>query len=228
MIVGIPKGKVPLNPISHERVLVVEGNDDAYLMEEVLTNLMKHGSDDFEIRQIVGDNIHRDLPVLLKDPKFDSVRSFGVIWDADNDPDLAFRKIIGLLQSKAVLPIPQRPGKMARNERMAVGVCLVPGDGPGRLEDLFLRSQATHVAMPCVNKYIECLNGVLCHKGPNAPKETKIPYFPKDDLKARCLALLAAMYDTMPQIGIAAQKHYWNLNHECFTTLKTFLQEWMH
>jgi hypothetical protein len=227
MIVGIEKmARVPLKPISQGRVLVVEGNDDAYLAEEVLTSL-GHESNDFEIRRMIGDNSFRDLPILLKDPNFAIVRSLGIIWDADDDPDHAFQEIIELLRRNPALPIPNQPGTIVRNQEIAVGVYLVPGNGPGKLENLFLQSQATHSAMPCVDRYFECLTNVLPRKGTDIPRAPNPVYFPKDVLKARCLALLAAMHDTMPQIGIAAQKHYWNLNHECLTSLKTFLKEWM-
>jgi hypothetical protein len=229
MIVGIPQRKRELKtPISHQRVLVVEGNDDAYLMEKILTHA-GHNTDDFEILNIVGDNIHQTLPVLLNNyrQEFEMVKSFAIIWDADRDRDLAFRNIVELLRSKSDMPIPERPGTMVRNEKLAVGVYLVPGDGPGKLEDLFLRSQVNHVAMPCVNRFFDCLKVVLPDKEPHAQNDPKIPCFPKDIDKAKCLALMAAFHESPWQIGIAAQWKYWNLEHQCLASLKAFLEEWM-
>ena len=118
----------PISPITNETLLVVEGPDDAYLVDEILKN-EKCDIKRCSIVDINGDEIHSQLPVLLKSQNFDKVKSFGIMWDADHSPDQAFKKIVDIIRGKPDLPIPDIPGVFKSDGNVAVGVFLAPGNG---------------------------------------------------------------------------------------------------
>ena len=48
---------------------------------------------------------------------------------------------------------------------------------------------------------------------------------PKNESKAKVLAFLAGMKESVSQLGIAAQKGCWPLKHEAFTEIRDFIRE---
>jgi hypothetical protein len=83
----------------------------------------------------------------------------------------------------------------------------------GMLEDLCLQSVAEHPIRPHMEDYISHV------------KQEMQSNAPKNESKAKVLAFLAGMKESVSQLGIAAQKGCWPLEHETFTEIRNFIRE---
>jgi hypothetical protein len=101
------------------------------------------------------------------------------------------------------------------NKDVKVGAFIMPGNGAmnGMLEDLCLRSIGDHRIKPYMEEYIAHV------------KQEMQSNAPKNESKAKVLAFLAGMKESVPQLGIAAQKGYWPLEHEVFAEIRGFIRE---
>jgi hypothetical protein len=87
------------------------------------------------------------------------------------------------------------------------------GTSSGMIEDLCIRSVQDHPLWTHVNTF---MTNVYSTMNGNAPKNRR---------KAEIQAYLAGMKEPVPQLGIAAQRHYWGFDQEVFEPLCEFLKE---
>lgn len=125
----------------HDRILLVEGRDDA----EVVKQFCNHHR--IDNRRLFKIEIKQGIEALLDDlrvrPRGD-VQVLGVIVDADADPLARWRQLGDAMQ-RSGYALPEQPGGAGTcipapsSFRPRVGVWMMPDDrGPGTLEDFLL------------------------------------------------------------------------------------------
>ncbi len=194
--------------VEQPNVLIVEGKEEKLFFDELIEHLKLQK---IQIMPIGGkDKLRSRLKALVSTPDFSKVVSLGIVRDADTDPDAAFQSVCDALRV-AKLPAPDRPlVPIPGNPRVTVMV--LPGDNEsGMLEDLCLKSVAQDPAMPCVERYFECLqqNNIL----------------PDNMSKAKVQAFLASRPKTGLRLGEAAEKGYWPWDENIFEQVRIFLQQ---
>lgn len=194
--------------IAEPNILIVEGDEDKMFFEALIQHL---GLRRIQVMPIGGKTqLRPNLGALCKSSEFLTVRSLGVIRDADNDPDAAFQSVCGSLKAVG-LPVPNRP-LISAGRNPSVAVMIVPDiNTPGALEDLCLRAVDNDIAKPCVEQYFDCL------------KQQGL--FPKNISKAKIQAFLASRLEAGKRLGEAAQAGYWPWDSSAFDQLKNFLQQ---
>lgn len=142
-------------PITKEKLLLVEGWDEMRAFDILALSM----DVTLEIRDAGGDgNWPRALRTIAKASGFTSVRSLGLVTDADADPVGKFATIVSCL-ADAGLPQPSAP-MVTSTGFPQVTVLISPGGGrTGQLEDFFLDSLASHPVEPCLDSFEQCLLG---------------------------------------------------------------------
>jgi hypothetical protein len=208
--------------ITKPHALLVEGKDERNFFErlaQVIPGLIA------DVRDIGGkDKFSEGFKAFVADPGFRNVKAYAVIRDCEADPDATFRSICYHITDAGQLA-PKAPQTVVIGESQKMGVFLVPSiDGPGMLEDLCLMTVADHPAIPCLDKFMECLSQVLVKRDPpNAELIDGKYYFPKNVSKAKAQVFMAALHEVHREVGTAAKAGAWNFNHECLSPLKDFL-----
>lgn len=195
--------------IESAKLIVVEGNDDENFIHAFLDELHIEG---VEIFNIGGNNFKNDIPEIGKIPGFDKINYLAVIGDADESAENTFTKIKSSIEKIEDYEItPPSIKNTFNNNTIKVGIFIVSksDSNEGMLEDLCLETVKTHKVMQCVNSFSECLSNLgIKQKNPS---------------KSKCQTFLSAMTKSVPNIGIAAKKGYWDLKSEALSELKTFL-----
>jgi len=203
-------------------LFLVEGQDEV----EFFSALLRHT--DIGGVQVVGLGGKDQFPRLFPGvhPQLDHVRAYAVIRDADTSAKDAFDSVKGVLQKHGE-PCPTRSGCFisTRGVGRRVGIYILPGKADrGMLEDLCLATVRDHAAMPCVDRFVDCLKESLPTRPAKSVAKPGKTYFPKNASKARAMAFLAAMHDEVHRVGEAAQRSCWDFDHPCLSELKAFLQ----
>jgi len=196
--------------VTAPKLLLVEGQDDHRFFSRLRASA-DITEDQLDIVPYDGkSNVSRfirDLPHMV--PGFsENVRSLGIVRDADDDPENAFKGVRDAL-SRAGLPTPARPGEFV-GDPLKVGVLILPNpELPGMLEDLCLAAVEDDPAMGCINEYLDCLGS------------TDVPI--KNPAKARFYAFLASRKKPELKLGEATDAGYIPLDSPVFDTAKQFL-----
>lgn len=193
--------------IEQEKLLVVEGADDARLFKA----LMKYiGVSEIQVLNADGkDKIRKMLKVIPSSPGYSKVTSIGVVRDADANAGSAFQSVRDALRD-ANLPVPDAPLSLVEGG-IRVAVLIAPHGKPsGAIEDVCLESVAGDAAMGCVQDYLSCLND-------NAVEQ------PNNLRKAEAQAFLASRERPGLRLGDAASAGYWDFEHSAFEAFKRLL-----
>lgn len=144
---------------------------------------------------------------------FANVESLGIIRDADEDNDAAFKSVCTGLRL-AGLPEPPRPLDVTGG-KPRISVFIMPDcQRPGRLETLCLLAVAEDPAMPCVKEYWGCLERALPQGNRDVPRNRE---------KAHLQAFLASRQKPGLRLGEAGEAGYWPFDHGAFQLVKDFL-----
>jgi hypothetical protein len=139
------------------------------------------------------------------------VRAIGIIRDADENPDIEFAKVQGIVRSVDRLPIPTQIGTFQHNANFRVGILILPHDHSGTRETLCLEAVAKQPVLPCIDSFLTCIKVI-----------GDAPY---SEDKARLLAYLAAQKETSGRIGNAIEKGYIPWNSPTFEIIRRFLRD---
>ncbi len=193
--------------IEQEKLLVVEGTDDARLFKA----LMRHiGVSGIQVLNVEGkDNIKKMLKVIPSSPGYSKVSSIGVVRDADDNAGRAFQSVRDALKA-ANLPSPDAPLSSVEDGIKVVVLIAPYGKSSGAIEDVCLESVAGDAAMGCVQGYFSCLND-------NGVKQ------PNSRTKAEAQAFLASRERPGLRLGEAAEAGYWDFEHAAFEPFKRLL-----
>lgn len=196
--------------IEQSHLLLVEGIDDAAFFEAFLKKL---NLNDVEIWPIGGGrNFKKSLGVLKKLSGFERVKSIGVIRDADEDPVAAFASVSQALRENG-LSAPDSYGCRSTETPITCIMILPDGTSPGMLESLCLRAIKDDPAMPCMDKYFDCLHGLNIF-------QRKV-----DEDKAKVHAYLASREKPDKRLGESALAGYWPFDSDVFEEVMRFLFE---
>lgn len=197
--------------ISRQKLLIVEGADEEHFFAALLKQLV---TDEIQVLGIGGKTQLRErLKGLKLDAAWPTVHSVGIVRDADDDPEVAFKSVCFALEV-AELPIPKQVMTQAvAKGKPSVMVMIIPSvKKKGALEDLCLDSVSSDPAMPCVDQYFQCLT----NHGLSGPKQTELN-------KARVKIFLGSREEPTLPLGIAAEKGYWPLESGVFDEVKRFI-----
>lgn len=230
--------------ISQPKLLLVEGKDEVNVFKKLLSDLELR---EVDVRAVGGRTRFRDrLKVVVEGPGHEILTSIGIVRDADTDPNAAFDSVCSALEAIG-LPIPTVPLQSA-GKAPRVTVMILPGRGrKGMLEDLCLDSVADDPAMFCVKAYFECLAEQIDELFPNNLAKARVRTFlaamewieeayfasiqehlrirsPDSPSVAYAHTFLASRYKPNLDLGVAARKGYWQLDHPVFTDVRQFLR----
>lgn len=195
--------------IEASKQLVVEGKD-CLLFFDALRRKLDLG--DVQVQNFGGTSELRwFLDALRLISGFgETVESVGIIRDADNDADGAFKSVCGSID-KVGWSVPENPETPTGSDPR-VNVLILPGNAnPGMLEDLLLDTVAADPAVKCVDDFFNCLTA-------------QSMALPKNMSKARVHAFLASREKPNLRIGEAASKGYWPWTSGALDGAKSFLQ----
>ena len=197
-----------INRIEQSKLLVVEGTSEVHLFSALRRSLGLSGIQIVNARS--KDNIRNTLLAVKSHTDFRTVTSLGVVRDADANAQSAFQSVRDSFRSLG-LPVPVAPLQTAGNVLKTIVLILPYGANSGILEDVCLASVAQDPVIPCVDDYIKCIQGTATVQ-------------PKNMSKSRAHAFLSSREDPEVQLGIAAEKGYWNFDHNAFDPLKDLLR----
>lgn len=161
--------------IEQPRLLLVEGTDDYWFFRRIIERREREGinSEGIQVVPYGGkDNFGNFLTGTLI-PRLTSselVEAIGVTRDADNDYTRAFQSIRNSLRM-AGLPSPPSPltfetGTFDGETVQVVAYIMPDNQSPGELETLCLRAVSGSPAIPCVDRFHECLESIGHVSGP--------------------------------------------------------------
>lgn len=197
--------------IKSNKLLLVEGNDDQNFFQKLMQEILL---DDIQIISMGGKDGFKtpNFKSVINIPGFREVKSLGIIRDADNNADNVFRGICAVLK-ECGLPEPTQPIQITSTS-FKVGILIIPPNiGKGQIEDLCLSSLKEYSEMECIDNYFKCLKNKL-------PTDR----FPKELSKAKIQAFLASREESVPHLGVAAQRGFFPLDHNIFEDIKIFLR----
>ena len=170
--------------VEQPRLLLVEGDDDKHFFQRLIDqrSLADTQIIQYSQRGTLGDFLAN---VLTLDPGFSDVKVIGVVKDADCSYQQAFQSVQDSLRT-AKLPVPNGPLSYGAEELTDTAVRIVAYIMPdnfsrGDLETLCLDAVSGAAAMPCVDRYFDCLQS--------------IDHVPRQESKARLRAFLSANPD---------------------------------
>jgi hypothetical protein len=194
----------------HPRVLLVEGDDEFYLLLELLEQL------ELNVDVRVYDGVSELAPTLMAlgtgtARGFDSVITLGVWRDADDVAADALRSVRHALQAAGFV-VPDRNGQFA-DGTPRVGLFILPdGQNPGALENVCLASVHEPGILTCVDDYVTCVQTAGTELHPNLGK-------------TRVHAFLASREEPGLKIGEAARAKHWDFSHTAWQPLIQFLKD---
>jgi 5S rRNA maturation endonuclease (ribonuclease M5) len=194
--------------IKQEYILIVEGKNDELFFKALCEKI---GINNIQIISLSGkDNLESKLKAIKNTSGFPTVKSIGIIMDADDNPTSTFQKIQNALRQIG-LPAPQNPFQFNNKGKIKVGIAIIPDENTaGELEDLCIKVIENDPAFCCVEKYIECLN----QKGLG----------PKKLSKSKIYAYLSSKETPEIRLGEAAQRGYLDLDHKALDKIKDFIE----
>jgi hypothetical protein len=210
-------------PITHPKMLLVEGKDEELFFEKLFTHV---GVSDVGIRQLWGkDQLATNLRLFMNDKGYEKVIAFAIVRDADTNSENTFQSVVDTLKSQG-LPVPKRNEEFVNKAGKKVGVFIMPGgNNSGMLEHLCLQTVDSHPIMKHINILFGAYGRDLQKREPaDAPMLPDIHYYPRNEGKAKVQAFLSGMYKTVHTAGLGAREKYWNFDHPCLSDLKKFLE----
>ena len=168
--------------VEQPRLLLVEGNDDYWFFQNLINRRRSTGIQviQFSQRAKLGDFLAN---AIVPDSRFSElVKVVGVVIDADRSYESAFQSVQDSLR-RANLPAPAAPltygdGILGDTAIKVVAYIMPDNRSVGDLETLCLMAVSDAPAMPCVERYFECLRS--------------INHVPRQESKARIRAFLSA------------------------------------
>lgn len=198
-----------MESITKAKLLAVEGHDEVIFFNELFKYIGIE--DSVELWEVGGkDQFKNKMPVLQKTTGFNKLETIGIIRDADESFENAFKSIKGVLE-KMKFQAPERAGEFTAGIPK-IGIFVMPDNvNEGSLENLCLDTVKDDDAMECVDQVINCA------------KKLKKP--PKNIPKAKTQAFLALMPEIAKNLGNGAQKGYWNFDSQRLKPLIDFLNQ---
>ena len=205
---GLPKVE-----LTADRLLLVEGKDEVNLLRRLIKDCLEDDGQDIQILDVGGkNNFTKNLKGIKAAAQArPTLRSVGVVRDADDNPQGSFNSVCGSLRRAGYEPPPAHAE--FSNDTPSIGVFIVPDSSQsGAIETLCRRSVAGEDAAQCVDEYIECLRArnALCSRNHD---------------KTFAHAYLAAKRNPVARVGEGAQQGVWNFQSPAFDALSQFVRD---
>lgn len=155
--------------IEQPRLLLVEGTDDYWFFRQIMERREREGRKSEGIQVVpyggkdnFGNFLTSTLIPLLNSS--DLVESIGVTRDADRNYTRAFQSIGDSLRTAGLpapsLPLTFEPGMFDGDAIQVVAYVMPDNASPGELETLCLQAVRGSPAIPCVDRFHECLESI--------------------------------------------------------------------
>lgn len=189
--------------------LIVEGRDQLRFSQALMRHL---GITGVQIHDFGGvSQLRSFLGGFVASDGYNSVERIGVIRDAEDSAEDAFRSVQGTL-ADAGLAVPKQPEEWTGGRPSVSALILPGGDRTGMLETLLCESFAETPANGCIDRFFECMAAVSDWSVANPDK-------------ARVFAYLAATPTPRHSVGVAALRGQWDLEHAAFDVVRRFVEE---
>lgn len=212
-MIATGRAGLPKIELTADRLLLVEGKDEVNLLGKLIKTCLKDDGQDIQILDVGSkDNFRPNLMgIKVAAQSRPTLRSIGIIRDADNNPKGSFDSVCGSLRSAGYEP-PAAHAELS-NTTPSIGVFIVPdGSQPGAIETLCRRSVEGEAAAECADEYMECL-------------KTHDALLSKNADKTFTHAYLAAMEDPVARVGEGAQQGVWDFQSPAFDALSQFVRD---
>ncbi len=189
--------------------LIVEGRDQVNFFEEFVNRL---SLTEIQIQDYGGGSeLRHFLPALVNMAKFKSVKSVGIVRDAETSAEGTLNSIQSTL-GKSKLEVPPKP-EVRVGEDPAISIMILPGNNkPGMLETLLCETFRDTPEESCIDSFFHCI------------ATAKLPAIRRLD-KAKAWAYLTTKPDPHHSVGVAAKKGYWGeINQPVFDNIRSFLK----
>ena len=199
--------------IQANRLLLVEGKDEENLLGRLIKDCLNDDGQDIQIRAVGSKTKFRSSLIAIKvdAQSRPTLRSIGIIRDADDNPQGSFDSVCNSLRSAGYEP-PAAHAEFS-DATPSIGVFIVPdGSQPGAIETLCRRSVEGEDAAKCADEYMECLKTHDALQSKNADKTFTHAY-------------LAAMRDPVARVGEGAQQGVWDFQSPAFDALSQFVRD---
>jgi len=194
-------------PIIEEKILIVEGKDEQGFFEQIIDFQNLVG---IQVLPVGGkEKIQKEIKAIRKTPGFEKVTDIGIIRDADDNWENAFKSVCGALKA-AGLPVPTKPMEKTTKAPFVQLMILPNNHDPGELEDVCLEA-IDERSLNCVNEFLNCMKNI--HE-----------YESKKSSISKIYAYLACKRNPRLRLGESAKKKYWDMNNQAFTEITKFLK----
>ena len=195
-----------------EKVVIVEGPDERRIFQALSEHL---GLDGIQfIPAGSAERIRSGISaVLAAQQPMGILQSLGVVRDADENAENAFRSVCDSLAANG-LPVPANALEVAAgvgDNPSAIALILPHGQSTGALEDVCLASIADDPMMPCIDDFMSCVEGtdrIDNHRRSSGNRA-----------KTRLQAYLASRRPPKRRLGETG----WNFDAPAFEPMRRFL-----
>ena len=191
------------------KVVIVEGADELRIFQSLSGHLGLDG-----IQFIPAGSAERIRSrisaVLAAQQPMGILQSLGVVRDADENADNAFKSVCDSLSVNG-LPVPGNALEIAAgvgDNPSTIALILPHGQPTGALEDVCLASVANDPMIPCIDDFMSCIERI-----DDSPRSSG------NNAKTRLQAYLATRRRPRRMLGETG----WNFDHPAFTPLRQFL-----
>ena len=213
MMIATGRAGLPKIELTADRLLLVEGKDEVNLLGRLIKDCLKDDGQGIQILDVGSkDNFRPNLRgIKVAAQARPTLRSIGVIRDADDNANGSFDSVCGSLRSAGYEP-PAAHAEFS-DATPSIGVFIVPdGSQSGAIETLCRRSVEGEDAAKCADEYMECLKTHDALQSKNADKTFTHAY-------------LAAMRDPVARVGEGAQQGVWDFQSPAFDALSQFVRD---
>ena len=195
-----------------EKLIFVEGTDDAYFIDAILEDL---GANPDEVGVVIVGGIPRfgsSISIYSKSSAFRKARGVAVLRDADNDPGTAVKELEDAFQKSFKVKVDH--GKLVTSKNVVYGIFVLPSAAEqGDLERMCLDTVAgTHL-----HKIAENYINLAKEAGPLSQVH-----------KRTAQVFLAAVPDELCRgAGMGFRRGYFDLSHDSLEPLKGFLKDFI-
>ncbi len=199
--------KIKKTEIEKQRLLLVEGKDEIMFFNALLKFL---SIDNIQVLEVKGkEQFKKEIPKLKLMQRFSEVEKIGIVRDADENFEASLESVFNILDNHSFNPIKEH-NKFSESNHLCSGIFIMPKlNSTGSLEDLCLAAIDVDEQLNCTNKFIDCVNN----------ERPEIKHISKRKVQV----YLSSQQILCNNLGLGAQKQYWNFESKVYDDIKMFI-----